>query len=138
MSENEQDIPENFLEKLRSILFIFTENNEISEEEEEILFDVFNKILNPTDEINPNDIIFQNKNFVLTGNFNAGKRKKVEILIQKKGGNVKKGVTKNVDYVIIGGLGNRSYVNGTYGTKVKKAMELGVKVIKETDAFPEK
>lgn len=58
--------------------------------------------------------------FVITGTLPGVKRDEAQSLIEKNGGTVKSGVSKNTDYVLAG---------DDAGSKLTKARELGVKVI---------
>jgi NAD-dependent DNA ligase len=53
----------------------------------------------------------------------------------KHGCVVKSGVSGKVDYLIVGKKSNPCYSQSTYGTKIQKAMELGVTIIPEETFF---
>lgn len=77
-------------------------------------------------------IDFTNKNFVITGEFKNGyKREFIKEQIIKKGGYVKGDVSKKTDYLIVGSDGSDQWSQGNYGGKIKKAIENGIKIIKE-------
>ena len=69
----------------------------------------------------------QGKSICLTGNFSHGFKSKVEAYITERGGTIAKGVTKDLDILIVGQpevevlLCNPSYVYG-YSAKLKKAL----------------
>lgn len=94
----------------------------VSAEEEEALLEVFDSIINP--EVDGNGAEIAGKSFCLTGDFLAGSKKDVAAAIEANGGMICNGVSKKVDYVVVGGKGSDQYAFGGYGTKVKKAMEL--------------
>ena len=60
--------------------------------------------------------------------------------IAERGGIVDSNMKKRTDYLIIGSYACQAYSNGTYGAKVKKAIEYNkkggnVQIMKETDFF---
>lgn len=119
---------------------LYTVNNTledgiISEDELENLVNVFNEFFSPIKELKKQVIEFKDKKFVLTGDFKFGTRKEVTNYIENKGGIVKSGVSSKIDYVVIGNLGSTEYSYGTYGSKVKKALELNKIILKEEDMF---
>lgn len=88
------------------------------------------------------EIIFTNMKFVLTGSFDHGSKDSIAEFIASKGGEVIASVTKKCNYVVIGGCGSENYSLGSYGGKVKKALDwqakgVPVKVIKECELFGE-
>lgn len=94
----------------------------VTEEESDRLFELFDTILNP---LNEDDTLTISANkFVLTGDFVSGTKSDIKQMIADNGGTVMGSVSKKVNYVVVGGLGSDAYSFGSYGTKVKKAMEL--------------
>lgn len=87
------------------------------------------------DSSNISSVDFVGKAFCLSGNFEYGSKKDVEEYICSKGGTIDKSVKKKTDYVVVGAAGSDAYANGNYGTKVKKAMENGITVLKENQLF---
>lgn len=87
------------------------------------------------------DIRFDGRVFCLTGDFVFGPRETCEAAIARRGGQIKAGVSKKVDFVVVGGLGSKEWKHGGFGTKVKRAVELqreGAKVrIVHEDAWAE-
>ncbi|MBR4282102.1 MAG: BRCT domain-containing protein, partial [Clostridia bacterium] len=81
----------------------------------------------------------EGKNVCLSGNFAYGKGKpSVAEYVVAHGGIVDSNVKKTTDILLVGKNECQAYSNGTYGTKVKKAMEYNEKgcniaIIKETD-----
>ena len=67
---------------------------------------------------------FSGMTFVLTGTLDSIDRITAGDMIRERGGNVSSSVSKNTDYVVAG---------KEAGSKLKKAQELGVKVIDETE-----
>ncbi|SXF83142.1 BRCT domain-containing protein [Klebsiella variicola] len=68
------------------------------------------------------DLKIQGKVFCLTGAFVAGKRSIVEGLIVKNGGSVTEGITKKLDYLVIGTLSSRDWKFSSHGRKIEKAI----------------
>lgn len=113
------------------------EDKIVTELEKKEMISLFNEIFNPVAEAISKSIIFEENEFCLSGDFEHGTKKDIEAYIVSKGGIVHDGVRKKTNYVVVGGLGSNSYSNGNYGTKVKKAMELGITVITEKQLFDE-
>lgn len=79
------------------------------------------------EEINEEALIFQNMNFVITGNVNHfSNRNELKELIESKGGKVTGSVTSKTNYLINNDVTSNS-------SKNKKARELNVPVISEED-----
>ena len=70
-------------------------------------------------------------------NILSGSKKDVENYISANGGTVVANVRKKTNYVVVGSHGSAAYSNETYGTKVKKAIEIGVTVITEKQLYNE-
>ena len=77
----------------------------------------------------------EGKVVVLIGDFRKGSRSEITDGLEDLGIIVAKGVTKKTDFVIRGSLGSEAYAFGTYGPKVRKAMDLGIPVLTEDDIF---
>ena len=78
---------------------------------------------NSKDQQNESNIL-NGKIFVLTGTLNSFTRDEAKELIENAGGKVNSSISKKTDYLISG---------ENTGSKLKKANELGVKVINEND-----
>ena len=72
---------------------------------------------------------FNGKSFVITGQLSAP-RDYFKNLIRLKGGKFKSSVSKNCDYLIAG-----EATRSAKSTKLKKAQDVGVKIISEQDFF---
>ncbi len=112
----------------------------ITDEELKEINDLIDSLLNPVEKMKGDINSVQGKLVCLSGNFAYGQKKDVEEYIINRGGLIASGVNKKVDYLIIGSNECQAYSNGTYGTKVKKAMELiengsNIKILKESDFF---
>ncbi|MFA5691973.1 MAG: NAD-dependent DNA ligase LigA [Acholeplasmataceae bacterium] len=68
--------------------------------------------------------LFNNKTFVLTGSLNNYTRKEASLIIEKLGGKVSSSVSSNTDYLLSGEAS---------GSKLKKALELNIKIINEEE-----
>ena len=101
-----------------------------------MLLEKFNEFLNPTEK-NDVKLIFRDRHFVLTGDFDYGPRSSVEEYITERDGIIDGQVKKCTNYVIVGAGGSEAWANGNYGNKVKKAMELKEKGQK-IEIMPEK
>lgn len=71
-----------------------------------------------------NEILFEGKRFLLTGDFVFGSRQICEQFIERLGGVVSNTVSKKIDYVVVGGLGSKEWKFGSFGNKIKDAMQL--------------
>lgn len=110
----------------------------VTEDEMEYMNSVINDILNPVECLRTQINTVEGQHVCLSGNFAYGAKSKVEAYIVEHGGIVDKGVTRKTDILLIGDYECQSYSNGTYGTKVKKAMEYNEKgchilIAKESD-----
>jgi DNA ligase (NAD+) len=72
----------------------------------------------------PVDARFEGKQFVLTGKLSGFTRDEARAMIEAKGGRVNSSVSKKTDYVVAG---------EEAGSKLDKAVELGVTVIDEEE-----
>lgn len=95
----------------------------IDNEEEARLQGIFRQFLTPTQSTSCS-LILSGKTCCLTGNFNIGSKSDVEKHIANCGGTCIPTVTKEIDYLIVGGQGSEAWVYGNYGTKVKKALQM--------------
>lgn len=122
-------------------LNVVLEDGYISSHEMLELSNLFKQIIDPVDE-KPKltKLDLRDKICCLTGEFNYGDKCCVEGVITMNGGVCRKNVTSKTDYVIVGGIGSNHWTNGTYGAKIKKALELqsngsGIQIIKEKYFF---
>jgi NAD-dependent DNA ligase len=68
-------------------------------------------------------IRFAGASFCVTGDFVYGPRQRVLETIVDRGGEVQKGVTKRLDYLVVGLRGSDEWKHGSFGTKIEKAIE---------------
>ncbi|NWA46303.1 NAD-dependent DNA ligase [Pseudomonas reactans] len=62
--------------------------------------------------------------FLFTGVMAYGPRKDCESLVTKRGGVIGNSVSKKVHFLVVGSIGNEQWLHSSYGTKIKKAVEL--------------
>lgn len=68
-------------------------------------------------------IIFPSRSFVLTGTFAFGTRKQCQEAIESLGGENASGITKSLNYLVIGSYVTDSWIHETFGRKIQKAVE---------------
>ena len=71
-----------------------------------------------------NEISFDGKRFLFTGDFVFGPRQVCEQFTERLGGEVSKSISKKIDYVVVGGLGSKEWKFGSFGTKIEHAIQL--------------
>lgn len=106
------------------------------EEAERIRLLILDYIGVPDDASEP--VEFRGKTFVLSGQFALGDKKSVAERIEARGGRVASGISKKVDYAVVGGARSHLWKYGAYGTKIEKAKALqsegaAIKIISEGD-----
>ncbi len=69
-------------------------------------------------------IIFEKKQFCLTGKFCYGARGKCEGEIKYRSGKIQSNVTQKTNFLVIGVLGSTDWEHSTYGLKIQYAIEL--------------
>jgi len=74
--------------------------------------------------------------FCLTGEFVYAPREVCAAAIEKRGGIVSEYVTKKLRYLVVGGLGSREWMHGSFGTKIEQAVRykregLGILIVHE-------
>lgn len=70
------------------------------------------------------EVVFDRRNFVVTGTFDYGSRKDVHAAIEARGGNICKAVTTSTDYLIIGNRVTDSWKTSAGGRKIIDAAAL--------------
>lgn len=100
------------------------EDGVIEKRELEELTELFKQFTMPTEDSESVIIAgIKDRHFCLTGKFMCGEKEVVQNMITEKGGFCDKTVKKSTDYVVVGSFGNENWKQGTYGEKIKKAME---------------
>ncbi len=82
------------------------------------------------------------KTICVTGSFLCGSRDMIQEKLQSMGAICEKGVTKRTDILIVGGSGSEQWAYGSYGGKIKKALDMQekghhIKIIGEKELFNE-
>ena len=91
----------------------------------------------PLDSPLPNPILFPERNFVVTGRFAYGTRRKVSDVISALGGiPTDSAPTRQTHYLVIGLFASRDWANTNYGRKIERAVELrdsgsGISIVSE-------
>lgn len=70
------------------------------------------------------DLICAGRSFVFTGVMAFGPRKECQQIVLDLGGEIAKGVSKKVHYLVVGSVGNEQWRHSSYGLKIMKAVEL--------------
>ncbi|ACP24376.1 superfamily I DNA and RNA helicases and helicasesubunits-like protein [Sinorhizobium fredii NGR234] len=71
-----------------------------------------------------NDIVFDQRMFVLTGKFTLGPRKAIHGMIADRGGDFKSSVCRNTNYLCVAAEASRDWRHSHEGLKIMKAIEL--------------
>lgn len=127
-------------DKLMALLDKVLEDNVITDDENELLFAEIKGILDPVDQLRAQVYDVNNMTVCLTGNFTHGSKASVAEYIIAHGGKIVPNVIKELNILLVGGSECEAYANGTYGTKIKKAIEYNQKgssinIIKEDDFY---
>lgn len=69
------------------------------------------------------EVIVDGSTFCFTGKFAYGLRKDCEKAVEEQGGIVLDRVTKGLDYLVIGLMGNEDWAHSSFGRKIQRAME---------------
>lgn len=77
----------------------------------------------PVDDPEPS-IVHSDRSFVVTGTFTFGARAAVNEEIQRLGGRVAGSPSRKTDFLIVGELGSRDWINSNAGRKILTAVEL--------------
>jgi|TARA_Y100001001_G_scaffold154252_1_gene168832 NAD-dependent DNA ligase len=70
------------------------------------------------------DLECTDRAFLFTGVMAFGPRKDCEAIVINLGGRIAPSVSKKVDFLVVGTIGNDQWLHSSYGTKIKKAVEL--------------
>lgn len=110
----------------------------LSPDEATAIKNKIHSFLDPVEALRRDCTSLRGKRICLSGNFAFGQKSAVEQYITEQGGIVESSVKKTTDILVVGDYECKSYSNGTYGTKVKKAMEYNgkgcnIQISKESD-----
>lgn len=67
---------------------------------------------------------FEGKNYLMTGVMAFGPRKECERLITERGGICKTGMSKRVNYLVIGTIASEHWMHSSHGRKIQTALNL--------------
>ncbi len=125
--------------KIIEILENVLEDSIITDKELEYITNFIKELLDPVTSLSSQINSVEGKHVCLSGNFAFGKGKaSVEEYVVAHGGVIDSAVKKSTDILMVGKNECQAFSNGTYGTKVKKAMEYNEKgcnitILKESD-----
>lgn len=127
-------------DKIISILEETLSDSLITQDESEFITETIKSILNPVETLKEQVNSVVGKHVCLSGNFSHGSKSHVEQYVTQHGGVIDASVKKTTDILLIGDCECQAYSNGTYGTKVKKAIEYNqkgctIQIVKESDFF---
>lgn len=125
-------------DKVIAILEDVLADSTVTAEESAYITETIQSILNPIESLKAQVHSVEGKHVCLSGNFAYGSKADVESYIIQRGGIMDASVKKSTDILLIGACECQAYSNGTYGTKVKKAIEYNqkgckIQIVKETD-----
>ncbi len=112
----------------------------ITTEESTYIVQAIKEILDPVNFLKQKVNSVEGKHVCLSGIFEHGSKAAVEEYIEQRGGFIDSNIKKSTDVLVIGNYECQAYTNGTYGTKVKKALEYNekgchIQIMKEADLF---
>jgi NAD-dependent DNA ligase len=70
------------------------------------------------------NVEWENRLFIFTGVMAYGPRSACEDLVTERGGLIAPNISKKINYLVIGSVGNGQWLHSNYGTKIKKAVDL--------------
>jgi len=71
---------------------------------------------------NNSPVTFKGKYFCFTGTFQSGTRSWCQAQIEQRGGICLSGITKKLNYLVVGVTGNENWLHSTHGRKIEKAI----------------
>lgn len=71
----------------------------------------------------PFEIAYPGRSFCFTGVFEYGTRQQCHSAVSDRGGTPASGITKKLDYLVIGNIGSEFWLHSSFGTKIKKAVD---------------
>lgn len=139
-TNNHMELKGNFpFDKIYSSIERVLEDNIITEDERAELLSLFNNILNPVEtEKTMTETDISGVKICLSGDFECMSKKALATELENRGAIIKNSIVRDLKYLIIGDKGSEQWAHGTYGAKIKKAMELNekgcsIEIIKECD-----
>lgn len=127
-------------DRVMEVLSQTLEDSVITEEEADYISETIDALLNPVETLKAQINTVSDKHICLSGSFAYGQKCDVEKYIRERNGYIDSSVKKTTDILIIGNCECQAYSNGSYGTKVKKAIEYNqkgcaIQIVKESDFF---
>lgn len=85
----------------------------------------------------PPQIRIQGSSFCFTGVFEFGSRAECQAAVNERGGTAAPGITKKLNFLVIGEIGSETWRHSSFGAKIAKAVEyrdqgLPISIISET------
>lgn len=86
---------------------------------------IFKELSNPNYYNDIDDSIpIAGKNICLSGEFESGSKAQISEKLSNLGAIMQNSITQKTDYLIVGAEGNPNWQAGTYGSKIKKALDM--------------
>jgi NAD-dependent DNA ligase len=145
--KNDEYLVEYPLADLKKLFSEIIEDGHITIDERKLLLKFLSSIAaspesNPVVDgifANKPKIIFNQKNFLFTGNLIYGSRTKAQARVIELGGKCLTHLTMETDYLIVGSLGSEDYKYSRFGTKIENAIKnnrekgTNILIVKEQD-----
>lgn len=74
-------------------------------------------------DIPPPAIVFAGRSYCFTGVFQFGTRAQCQAAITERDGLIANGITRKLDYLVIGNIGSEVWKHSTFGLKIAKAVD---------------
>ena len=118
------------------------DNENVSADNQQHLSELFEDILNTENIFHDGPILFEDKTYCLTGDFETDSKSNIESMLNKRGLVKKTCVSSKLDYLFVGNFGNASWKYGNMGSKIVKAKKLinegvDIKIVRESTLFVE-
>ncbi|NLA43877.1 hypothetical protein GX865_07095 [Candidatus Saccharibacteria bacterium] len=110
-------------DKIFGVVSETLDDGELTTDELDALLHLFLSCINPAESSEHHEVCLSGKCICVTGEFTYGDRKSVKSRLELHGAVWKEGVTRKTDMLIVGDQGSAAYTCGTYGGKIKRAME---------------
>lgn len=72
----------------------------------------------------PPEVVFDRRQFCLTGKFAFGSRKQCEAQIVQRRGLAQSKPTRETSFLVVGAMGSSDWIHSTYGRKIEAAVEM--------------
>ncbi|MDD4097059.1 MAG: exonuclease domain-containing protein [Oscillospiraceae bacterium] len=99
------------------------EDGELSADELDNMLHLFLNCINPVEKSEHHEVCLSGKCICVSGEFAFGGRDAVKSHLESHGAIWKDSVTKKTEVLIVGDQGSTAYACGSYGGKIKRAME---------------